>query len=377
MIQLFGLCTVWIMNGVSMLTRKPSKTVWILLILILAVFFAYVPVDTTPMDTAVYQRYFDNLFLIPPTFESGYISFYRWMSSTGMTYWTFRLLIAFIGFGSYTIMLFRLKLQQSWFWFFYPLIPFLEDAIQLRNFLMLACVALAVACLAPKRHPLFALGFLLLGAQFQSSGYFYFGSLIMYLLWDKEKIRNRILLVFILLFLVMLVGSLRSFVSSAMSSLDLTSFMGDLSDKASMYLGRNALNRIVFADFVYAVGNLVLFFFGCKIIENQGTSFTDREAEVIKVIGAFLVSAILILPLLPLAYNFDRIVKNSFIFMFAFTALFFEHIKFSKYRDYWLTLATVFVYFVGYFVAYYLLASNDRYILEVVPILTQNTLLGN
>lgn len=362
----------WLVVFLSSLTKKPTPVISIGFALLLAILFAFIPVATTPMDTEVYQRYFNNPTLVSPTFEPGYVAFQHFISSLGLDYWQFRFLIAVIGFSTYFILLHRMKVETNFFWALYPIVPFIEDTIQLRNYLMLAFMILAAAFLMPKRHLFWSLFFGVVGISFQSSGVFMFLGIFMYFIWPKEKLRNAILVVAGISFLLMTVPLINRGITHVFSMLDLTSVAGNLSEKSESYLTRGALNKIVFADSLYGVLNMLIFFKLTTILKKE-TEMSDTNLLQLRVVGSFMSTAILILPFLPIAYNFDRITKNSFIFFFAFMAFVMMKLKKSTYKFYWGLLVLTFMYVGGYFVAYYLLASNNRYLLEVVPIFTQNT----
>lgn len=362
----------WLVVFLSSLTKKPTTVISIGFALILAILFAFIPVATTPMDTEVYQRYFNNPTLVSPTFEPGYVAFQHFISSLGLDYWQFRFLIAVIGFSTYFILLHRMKVETNFFWALYPIVPFIEDTIQLRNYLMLAFMILAAAFLMPKRHLFWSLFFGVVGISFQSSGVFMFLGIFMYFIWPKEKLRNAILVVAGISFLLMTVPLINRGITHVFSMLDLTSVAGNLSEKSESYLTRGSLNKIVFADSLYGVLNMLIFFKLTTILKKE-TEMSDTNLLQLRVVGSFMSTAILILPFLPIAYNFDRITKNSFIFLFAFMAFVMMKLKKSTYKFYWGLLVLTFMYAGGYFVAYYLLASNNRYLLEVVPLFTQNT----
>lgn len=367
--------TSWAANGISMLTKRPSRIICVFFSFFLAILFAYIPLTTTPMDTEVYMRYFTMPTLTSPTFEPGYVIFEHFMSILGMSYYTYRFIIACLGLSCYAFLLHRLRAEQSWFWFFYPMIPFIEDAIQLRNFLMISFMTVAAALLLPRKHPYFSLMFVLIGASMQSSGYIYLSALLLYLVWEKTKFRNFLFCCFVLAFFLMLVPPIRGIVSSLLGSLNLSVVLGDLSSKASSYFSRNAVNKIIFVDFFYSVTNTIILLKATNYMKVQELIDTENEKKI-RVLGAFICTSLVILPLLPLAYNFDRIVKNSFIFMFAFSALFLSRLKHSSLGAYKPILIGFLIYYLGYFIAYYLLATNNRFLLEIVPIFTQNTLFN-
>ncbi|NVY96091.1 EpsG family protein [Lactobacillus sp. DCY120] len=372
--ELITFTCAWLATGIAAWKAPTARWIWLVLAGVLAILFAYVPLMTTPIDTAVYMKYFNNPYLYAPTFEKGYVLFQNILASTGMSYWTYRLVLVGVGFASYFFMLTRFQLPQNLFWFFYPMVPFIEETMQLRNFLMLACMAVAAGLLAPKRHLWGSFFFILLGISMQSTGVFYLPAFAIYLCWQQKKWRQRIFYLCVVLYVLMLIPFLRQQIAAFLGSLDLSALLGSLASKISNYLARGTLNRIAYVDFAYAVGNLFFCLKLTQLLQKKHLLLDHHSQEVARICGAFIATGIFILPFLPLAYNFGRVVKNSFIFLFAFAVLVLYELRSIK--DPLvpkLTLAAC-IYFGGYFVAFYLLSASKRIPLELIPIFTQNTL---
>lgn len=372
-IVIFG--GVWLFSLLSVFLRKFTKIAPMLVVIALSILFAFIPLLNTPMDTEVYQRYFTRPDLISPTFERGYDAFQRFWSGTGIDYWLYRWILGVLGLACYSCALWKFGIKQNIFWCLYPIVPFIEDAIQLRNYLMISLMVLAISFMTKKSTYIIVIIIGYWATTMQSSGWLMIPGFIAFAVWEIKAIRRALVWLYLLLFVLMLIPFVRTAASTLLMQFNFDLLLGDAGDKALKYVSRNSLNRIVFADAFFAILNFVFFIKGYEFLDRHELITSKKDLIVVRILGSFTMVGLAVLPLLPLAYNFDRLVKNSFIFFFMFQAFFLSKVQQKHTKGHLIMMLVSLIYVLGYGTAYYFLAANDRWILEVVPIFTQNTFI--
>ncbi len=350
--------------------KKNGLLLTIISFVVLAFVFAFIPIDSTPIDTKIYESYYNNPGWISK-FEPGYILFSKLFQNLGITYWWFRFFLAITGFVFMYLGLSNFKINKTFFIFLYTLIPFLEDIIQLRNFLMFMIVFYAISLLMKPTtsHYIIAILLIIIASRFQSLGLIFIT--IPVVDWCMNHFRSFLtiyVLVVSLMIILFLIPPIRNLITNGIL-VSLTSSM-DRASSIGAYVTRMQAGKIVFADITAHI-------FFVVYTKKEGNYLiklnvlNEEQIRLVELIQRISYAILIVIPLYFLAYNFDRTLKDAFSFLFVFVCLDLSVLfSFNKGKfKHLVMILSIFIIF--YFFNYY--TYGTRWEEVVLPILFHNT----
>lgn len=260
-------------------------------------------------DTDAYEL----LYSLNPTshrFEQGYMQLSYWSYTHGISYVDFRLYYFLIAFVIFFIGVSRFTKNRSLFLVMFSFFPFLNEASQVRNFMMYAWVLLGISFLIRKnvKNVMLSVIFITIGFSFQTTGIiFYLVVLLRFVPFEIIKKSTKILvpisMALGLLFFVSassgLVARLLSFVASLSNRQDISEILA-----ANSYGNRNVLQTLG----VVVTYLIALFVIQIIVSIKYDDSVIKSKIEIlylVVIIGLFFV------PLIFVSFNFERILRNS------------------------------------------------------------------
>ncbi len=372
MIILFSISFISLLIN-ACLFRGMSKTIRYIFLTILFVLFVYITLDPTlTFDTSIYQYYYDNPNLAH--FEIGYIYLMKIGNIFNLTFYQFRGALFIIEIFFIMVSLYRFKIKNvNLFLLLYTILHFFESPVQLRNYLMATIVLLAFSFIRDRSIAGYIIFILLigLGATIQSSAAFFL-PFVVYYKWQGKKM-DQVLITYTTVFVLLIIfGPIRNFVSVIVGNL-LTPF-GVTGAKAASYLNRLTPGQIILADIPYTI--FIYYFFKNNQKRNfsQLASSTKLSGNIQLVKKAFFF-LIYMFPMYLFAYNFNRILIDSFLLFFVGIVTMSDSLKrdnktigIDKY-----TIIGVFVT-LSYSVCSYLYGT--KYLGTIIPVLFHNTYFG-
>ncbi|WP_203662650.1 EpsG family protein [Lacticaseibacillus sp. 53-4] len=292
----------------------------------------YLAAFTSPMHNLDYQTYQAQYVITAGQpagawkFERGYsylsVLFYK----LGLSYQTFRTFLCLMAIIVLYMGVRRFTTNTPLFVGIYGATVFLLDATQLRNFIMLSFVILAISFLQEKnvKNYLIATFIILLSAQFHSLGYLFllvvvlrlmsFNFLYKYALWLVGAVVGVIMMINVVGVqrISKLVGRVLALVSSR----------ANIGAKlASQYGNGSILIRYV-AVGVSSIAAFLLIWFLYKVV---ATSQDKKLINQFQLIYTVVLMSMLTLPTLSLADDYSRIPRSIFLVVIIGIAIYYEH----------------------------------------------------
>lgn len=353
----------------SFVKKRKEVVLPVISFIVLAIMYAFIPLDTTPLDTGVYQAYYDNP-LWHSSFESGYVFYMSVFYRLGVDYWWFRFFVAITGFVLIYSALARFKTKKSLFICFYAIMPFIEDAIQLRNFLMFSLVFFAVSLLVvPSRiHFILSCGLILLSASFQTLGLFFLIIPVCFLIRNHRKLIAVMLMFLTLAVFLFAIPTTRDLLANGLFNTVVSKF--SRSDEISSYMTRMRAGKILIAD---VITHLFCYMYVRKIGDQliSLNVLSDFEIRVTQVIQSSMLGIMFVIPFYFLAYNFDRVLKNSLSLFFIFMILSLKKIWYLNRNVFYGVCLLLTLVLLFYAIMYY--SYGPRIQQVVIPVLFHNT----
>ncbi|MCT3459598.1 EpsG family protein [Limosilactobacillus fermentum] len=310
-------------EGIYQGAKKQSKFVGLLGFLVLAYLMGTANPDTT-FDYSTYDYYYNysgmtGIFY----FEKGYSLIARYFYNIGWSYPEFRLFISAVSFGILYYSVSKFTKNLAFFIFIYGVTMFFIDATQIRNFIMISLVIFGVSFIANGKtfkNYIFCIIAILFSAQIHSMGYIFLLVPLLNLVSFEKLEKNfqsvSIVVIFIvgILFIVgkgILSGGLTVLLNHFSSRNDIAQ---RLADKYSSGTGRMHIIEVS----VVALLTIYIAFCIVKYCSDQ-----ELKKRLIPLFWGLVVS-IVTLPLLTLAMDYSRIVRNSFVFMIVIMSVFYE-----------------------------------------------------
>lgn len=365
------LITTLFFDLTQFLNRHRALFIGLLSFAVLSVVFAYIPLYTTPEDTLIYQLYYTHPDWISG-FEPGYVLFMNIVRSTGISYWTFRWIIAVIGFLFFCLGLSKFRVNVASFVFLYALIPFLEDTIQLRNFLMASISFYAISFLIDKsvKNVLIATVLIVVASSFQTLGLFGLVIIFVRVFDSKKGFRMAFFAITCLLTILFAVPSIRSGLVNGLV-MPFVNLLGRGQHIQSFVL-RMRPGTITIVDIAANISLVLIVYTAKRLIEN-GSDVSSKTVTISELIFDVTIAITLAMPMYFMAYNFDRILKNAFSFFFIFVLLFSRVMWKRSLSSFFIWNLAIILLCSLYAVAYY--TYGTRLDQVVIPVLFQNTFL--
>lgn len=313
---------------------KKSKMIGLAGILILAYIAGTVNPSTTT-DYATYSgAYYYNYQPDNYYFERGYSSIAAFFLKHGWSYADFRLIFVLVSGIILFIAISRFTQNVAFFSFFYGATIFFNDATQVRNFMMMALVSLAMSFLIQIniKNIIISIIIIIVSAQFQSLGYIFILVVFIRLLpleWISEHV---LLLSAIILSVVGVAAVIGKNLLLKLATNIVASLPGreSLLDKVSgQYTYGTVITKLLLVIFAAFLAFLVENYF-FRISLNQ---YSDDHNKIAILYSGVLLS-LFTLPLLFLAVDYSRIQRNVWYFVLISAAIFFEHVKISVREKY-------------------------------------------
>lgn len=289
-------------------------------------------------DTATYQMYYP----FPPDthiFEQGYMHLSYFFYTHGMDYLGFRLIIFFIAYLFFYLVILRVTEKPSAFFLLYGIVIFLNDATQVRNFLMFVMVLLAYAIMNTMTMTRFVIGIslLLIATSFQITGILYIFGILFFILKDSMKTKKRLNnIYFTSIFistLIVVASSKFSVLSTILIKISSISNRANIDQATSVY-SNGSFSRYTLA---YVLSYLIAFLLIQWLRNRYGKQLENEKYQ-----GLFYVVMLIGLigmPFTLMSSGFERILRNSLIaFILLMNSI---HVKNIKVTD-------RYIYFLGY-----------------------------
>lgn len=365
------LFVVFLFNGISSLFSGKSWLVFAITQVVLIIMFAYMSIYTTPQDNIIYQGYY----LHPEwaqvsAFEPGFMKLMEFSRWIGLDYLHFRLMIAVSGYFLIALGLFRLKVtNRSLFYVYYMLMPFVEDPIQLRNFLMATIVMLAFSFLVNEnsRGLFWYISLVLISSTIQSLGLLFLLIVPFYKVKNVEKVRKLYLQFSVFMCVIFAIPFTRKIFANILGGA--FQQFGTVGNKISSFLYRAQPGLIIFADVIVVICILLLLIYINRIFQNDSGYHIKRIINL----GINLCYSLFgVMPIFFLAYNFDRMIKDSLFIFFAIFAGTIPHIMKRSTKKGIMISTFIFLTILGYSASYYSYGTGGRWNPVVYPVIFNN-----
>ncbi|WP_204779376.1 EpsG family protein [Ligilactobacillus aviarius] len=300
------------------LIKKNTKFIGLIGMLILG----YLAGTANPVMTTDYAMYNQQYIISGITgnfyFEHGYSLLGAFFYHLGFNYTQFRTIFAFIIVVIMYIAVCRYTNNVALFVLIYGLVCFFNDATQIRNFMMISLVLLGISFLKEKklRNIIIATLLILLSAQFQSSGY-YFLLVVLVRLIPKNKLINGFKSIIfgelMLTAIVLILGKTRLI---KILSLVATPFSG----------GRENLLLKIENQYVYGISKGKTILIGLLVILviviSNKLIKPLKENDLAYILYCGIIVGMFAYPLVFVAIDYSRIIRNAFIFFILLSCLF-------------------------------------------------------
>lgn len=285
------------------------------------------PVTTT--DYPTYEYWFDHSFSGGYYFEKGYSRLAELFRDHGYQYSQFRLFFAFLIAIILFIGVARFTKNVAFFVFIYGITIFFNDATQIRNFMMIALVIMAMSFLTiiNVKNVVIALTLVLLSGQFHSLGYLFLMVLVIRLIPDKYLKRTLGISVAFTTLLALFVGlfGVDRVLSSVTKIVTLVAKRSNLVDKlSSQYSNGSPFSDVMLLAISTAAAVMILYY----ILSINDIDRITRNK--IKSLYSGALVSLLALPTLFLSVDYSRIQRNAFLFTIIGVALFIERYKTNR-----------------------------------------------
>ncbi|MCC8440396.1 EpsG family protein [Leuconostoc pseudomesenteroides] len=300
----------------AVLFNGQSRVIRYSFISILFILFVYITMDQSlTFDTSIYNFYYSDPDLAH--FEVGYIWLMKFGKMLGLSFYQFRGLLFLIEIFLILIALHRFNIKnKNLFLLLYTILNFFESPVQLRNYLMATIVFLGFSFIKSRTKSGYMLFVLLvgLGASIQSAGLFFLPFVFFFAF--QGKIMNKVVVLYTTIFISLIAfGPIRALVTVFAAQL-MTPF-GVTGMKAVSYLNRLMPGQIILADIPFTLG---IWYFYSQIIKKFQSKDSGVNTPVVVNIALtekLFFFLIYMFPMYLFAYNFDRILIDSFLVFFV------------------------------------------------------------
>lgn len=300
----------------AVLFNGQSRVIRYSFIGILFILFVYITMDQSlTFDTAIYNFYYSDPDLAH--FEVGYIWLMKLGKTLGLSFYQFRGLLFLIEISLILVALHRFNIKnKNLFLLLYTILNFFESPVQLRNYLMATIVFLGFSFIKSRTKSGYVLFVLLVGAgaSIQSAGVFFLPFVFFFAFQGKTM--NKLVVLYTIIFISLIAfGPVRSLVAVIASKL-MTPF-GVTGMKAVSYLNRLMPGEIILADIPVTLG---IWYFSSQFIKKLQSKYPEVNTRVVVNIALaekLFFFSIYMFPMYLFAYNFNRILIDSFLVFFV------------------------------------------------------------
>ncbi|MCT4384165.1 EpsG family protein [Lacticaseibacillus paracasei] len=292
------------------------------------------------LDYQTYQAYYGTIPMQPVRqwhFEKGYSSLGVLFFHIGLSYQAFRWFLCLMTMVVMYIGVRRFTTRADLFAGIYGATVFLLDATQLRNFIMIAFVVLAMSFLQEVnwRNLLLAVMLILISAQFHSLGYLFLLVIFLRCLPFEWLYSYGLWFVGIVVSLILVISAVgvHAILDILAKFTSLVSSRSNLTSKVSSQYGDGSVLIRYVAVAVSTIAMFLLIWFLCKVIKTTADKKLMVKYQLLYVISLM---AIIMLPTLSLADDYSRIPRSIFLFVIIAISLYYEHagaVRLNKMRS--------------------------------------------
>ncbi|MFD1393848.1 EpsG family protein [Lacticaseibacillus jixianensis] len=301
------------------------------------------------LDYGTYQYQYTIMPIEPPSawhFEKGYSYLGILFSKMGFSYQTYRSFLCLVAIIALYIGVRRFTQNVSLFAGIYGATVFLLDATQLRNFVMISIVVLAISFLqeVTPKNVIVSVLLILISAQFHSLGYLFLLAVILRMLPFSFLYKYAMGFVGFSIGLILLINivGVRNILKLAGTILAVVSSRGNLASKVSHQYGDGSVLIRYVAVAVSTLAAFLLIWLLYKVVAMSATPVLQNQFQLLY---SVILMAVITLPTLSLADDYSRIPRSIFLFVIIAVAAYYEHsteIQLTKMRS----LVTVLVIIV-------------------------------
>lgn len=294
----------------------------------------YLAAFSNPMHNLDFQTYQFQFAIMPGQtpaqwkFEKGYSYLSVIFARLGTNYQTFRVCLCLLAIVVMYVGVRRFTGNTSLFVGVYGATVFLLDATQLRNFIMIAFVVLAISFLQQitVKNFFIALALIMISAQFHSLGYVFLIALLLRLLPFEWLYKNALWFVSLSIGAILAINlvGIRQILTLVAKLVGLVSSRANLAQKLTMQYGDGSVLIRYVAVAVSTIAAFLLVWFLYRIIL---TSQNHKLISKFQVLYQVVLLAIVLLPTLSFADDYSRIPRSIFLFVIIAVSLYFENVK--------------------------------------------------
>ena len=295
-------------------------------------------------DYILYQNaYESSIFTANLKFEYGYEFLTGVLQKVGFNYIEFRLFVGIAGLILITYFINKLNINSISILFIYIINCFFIDVSQVRNFMLMVFLIMAFVTLieGKKYNFLKSLVYILVGASFQSLGYFFLSVYLVILVYRMKKLRVVLSLMFIIVTAVFVLPVIRDYIIALSSSI--LGSGGPENDKINTYIGDQT--RLGFL----LPWSIILVSIGFSIYNlNLIKQFKLSETVLVERTHSILLVTMLSLPLLAFNIEFYRIYRDTFLLIPISAMFIFKNITDHNNKPYvfWGLILIIIIHFV-------------------------------
>ena len=283
---------------------------------------------TTTTDYPVYESYYYVAQTGNFYFEKGYSHLGLILLNHGFDYAQFRLFFATLSALILYIGVRRFTENVSFFSFAYGLTVFFNDATQIRNFMMIAIIILALSFLVKLnlKNILISIVLICVSAQFQSLGYFFLLIVAIRVIPSDyfKKGLAWLMGIELLLLLISKIMGISTIISVLTKIASRITNRGNLVSKLS---GQYNYGSSMTNFFGVAVSMILVLLVSYYLMTRYPKNIDYQNKMYPLYCG--VIACFLALPLLFLAIDYSRIQRNGFLFFLIIVAIFLENTDFS------------------------------------------------
>ena len=311
--------TVWILNILSVIFKIKSKILDVVSFFILIIIFGG---NTMNSDYIIYER---EYYIYNSEFEMGYEIISQIALRVGLNYNQF---LFAIGIICYSIVLKIFTKYSSFYAVFYTIyfsVFMFYDIIQVRNFICMTFLVVALDLLIERKR-LLSFAMILLAAQFQIIAYIYIPLCILDIHKKRTKYfyRNCVLLIFLFCVFIFIKGNNVPLLKQL-----ITYMMGE--DSSKLYYLGNKVNYGFLVSYFLQFLNVILVYL-CKQISKGKENLSKYKINFIECCCTINLYGFIAFPLVMVNHNFYRIFRNFCVFDIIIVGILFD--GFGKEKKY-------------------------------------------
>lgn len=296
--------------------KKNNKIVGLIGILILG----YLAGSASPIHTFDYPMYW---YQYNQTGLTGNFYFEKWYSflglifyKCGMDYAQFRLFFALMATIIMYIGVLRFTNNVALFTFIYGATVFVVDATQIRSYMMIAIIILAISFLkeVSVKNGILFLIFIIIAAQFQSSAYIFLLILPIRIWIEKRYSLSKVISLTVVLFGVFLILGKRILIQILITIASFTHGRVNLIQKIS---GQYTYGISVTRFFCISISTILALIMANYILKKV-------NGKDMKALYSGIVFSVLTLPFLYIAADYQRLQRGAFLFFVIMVCKYFK-----------------------------------------------------